>query len=328
MPTITNYGDLVTTGNTTSQGTGSSTFAGSIGATVYQVAGTTVIDASRNLTNIGTVGSGAITSSSTVSGTTLTASTAHNTSGTGVYQVAGTTVIDASRNLTNIGTVGSGAITSSSTVSGTTLSAGGFAIVAGGPTIGVTGNIYASNSLNTTNIYASNIADQTGTFGTTGQVLAKAAAGTLWSTISTNPLSGTVTTSAVTYAATSSTIQTAPGITLTNPTASDGTVVLTCSGDIVAYSDQNIKTDIEPILDALSKVSRIGGYTFSRTDGGSERRTGVIAQEVREVLPEAVYETENGTLTVAYGNMVGLLIEAIKELRGDIIEVKRSVCKE
>jgi len=368
MPTITNYGDLVTTGNTTSQGTGSSTFAGSIGATVYQVAGTTVIDASRNLTNIGTVGSGAITSSSTVSGTTLTASTGFNASGTAVYQVAGTTVIDASRNLTNIGTVGSGAITSSSTVSGTTLSAGGFAIVAGGPTIGVTGNvytsnavqttnvvasgnvtatqflsaggfalvaggprlgvtgnIYASNSLNTTNVYASNIADQTGSFGTVGQVLAKAAAGTLWSTNSTNPLSGTVTTSAVTYAATSSTIQTAPGIILTNPSASDSTVVLTCSGDVVAYSDRNIKTDIEPILDALSKVSRIGGYTFSRTDGGSERRTGVIAQEVREVLPEAVYETENGTLTVAYGNMVGLLIEAIKELRTEVAELKKQV---
>jgi hypothetical protein len=60
---------------------------------------------------------------STVSGTTLTASTAVNTSGTGVYQVAGTTVIDASRNLTNIGTVGSGAITSTSTVSGTTITA-------------------------------------------------------------------------------------------------------------------------------------------------------------------------------------------------------------
>jgi Chaperone of endosialidase len=181
--------------------------------------------------------------------------------------------------------------------------------------INVTGNVYASNSLQTTNVYASNIADQTGTFGTTGQYLSKGAAGTSWVSLSTNPLSGTVTTSAVTYAASSSTIQTAPGIIITNPTASGGTVVLTCSGDIVAYSDRNIKTDIEPIPDALSKVSRIGGYTFFRTDNGKDRRTGVIAQEVQEVLPEAVYTTDNGTLTVAYGNMVGLLIEAIKELK-------------
>ena len=83
------------------------------------ISGTTVIDASRNLTNIGTVGSGAITSSGAISGTALTASTSYNTSGTAFYQVAGTTVIDASRNLTNIGTIGSGAITSSGAISGT-----------------------------------------------------------------------------------------------------------------------------------------------------------------------------------------------------------------
>jgi hypothetical protein len=151
------------------------------------------------------------------------------------------------------------------------------------------------------------------TYDTYGRLTAVSSAA-----ISTNPLTGTVTTNAVTYAASASTISTAPGITLTNPTASDGTLVLTCSGDVVAYSDRKIKTNIEPILDALKKVSKIGGYTFNRTDGGSLRRTGVIAQEVQEVLPEAVYETENGTLTVAYGNMVGLLIECIKELQGSL----------
>jgi hypothetical protein len=110
-------------------------------------------------------------------------------------------------------------------------------------------------------------------------------------------------------------------VTSASLTYSSGT--LTCGGDVVAYSDRNIKTNIEPILDALEKVSRIGGYTFNRTDGDSERRTGVIAQEVQEVLPEAVHTTENGTLTVAYGNMVGLLIEAIKELRAEVTELKR-----
>lgn len=79
------------------------------------ISGTIVIDASRNLTNIGTVGSGAITSSGAISGTALTASTSYNTSGSAIYQVAGTTVIDASRNLTNIGT-----ITASGGISGTT----------------------------------------------------------------------------------------------------------------------------------------------------------------------------------------------------------------
>lgn len=60
------------------------------------------------------------------------------------------------------------------------LGVGGFIPVTGGPTLGVTGNIYASNALTTTNVYSSNIADQTGSFGTTGQVLTKAATGTLW----------------------------------------------------------------------------------------------------------------------------------------------------
>jgi hypothetical protein len=104
-----------------------------------------------------------------------------------------------------------------------------------------------------------------------------------------------------------------------------GTSTLTATGDVVAYSDRNIKTNIEPIIDALSKVSSIGGYTFTRTDIPSGRRTGVIAQEVRDVLPEAVYETENGTLTVAYGNMVGLLIEAIKELQGTVQALKEEI---
>jgi hypothetical protein len=91
----------------------------------YRINGTTVIDSSRNLTNIGTIGSGAITCS-TVSGTTLTASTSHNTSGSAVYQVSGTTVIDSSRNLTSIGTIGCGAITSSSSITGTEVYTGGY----------------------------------------------------------------------------------------------------------------------------------------------------------------------------------------------------------
>ena len=156
------------------------------------------------------------------------------------------------------------------------------------------------------------------TYDTYGRLTTVSAA-----TISTNPISGG-TANAIAYATSATALATAPGIILTNPSSSDGTVVLTCSGDIVAYSDRNIKTNIEPILDALEKVTRIGGYTFNRTDGGSLRRTGVIAQEVQEVLPEAVYETENGTLTVAYGNMVGLLIEAIKELREEVKRLETS----
>lgn len=97
---------------------------------------------------------------------------------------------------------------------------------------------------------------------------------------------------------------------------------LTALGNVTAYSDIRLKDNIEKIDDALSKVNLLGGYTFDRTDVDTPRQTGVIAQEVQAVLPEAVTETDEGTLTVAHGNMMGLMIEAIKELKAEIDELK------
>ena len=153
-----------------------------------------------------------------------------------------------------------------------------------------------------------------GSTATNGYYLQTTGTSVQWAAAVSPPITGG-TTNAIAYATGATTLSTAPGIILTNPTLSGGTVVFTCSGDIVAYSDKTIKTNIEKIPDALNKVCKIGGYTFNRVDGGSVRRTGVIAQEVEEILPEAVYITEGGILTVAYGNMVGLLVEAIKELK-------------
>jgi hypothetical protein len=82
-------------------------------------------------------------------------------------------------------------------------------------------------------------------------------------------------------------------------------------------SDRNTKTDITPISDAVSKVQQLGGYSFTFKDSG-EKSSGVIAQEVQAVLPELVQEGGEGHLTVQYGNMVGLLIEAIKEQQAQI----------
>ena len=95
----------------------------------------------------------------------------------------------------------------------------------------------------------------------------------------------------------------------------------TAAGNVTAYSDKRLKTNITLIDNALSKVCALGGYTFDRTDI-SATQTGVIAQEVQEVLPEAVIEDENGMLSVNYGSMVGILIESIKELKAEIEELK------
>ena len=68
-------------------------------------------------------------------------------------------------------------------------------------------------------------------------------------------------------------------------------------------------------------MCQLSGYTFDYLD---ERKTGVIAQEVKEVLPEAVYGSEDTSYSVAYGNLAGIIIEAIKELKNEIQELKNN----
>lgn len=92
---------------------------------------------------------------------------------------------------------------------------------------------------------------------------------------------------------------------------------------ITASSDRRLKENIETIPNALEKVQAITGVTFDRNDLEDSRQTGVIAQDVEAVLPEAVRENDEGIKSVAYGNMVGLLIEAIKELKAEIDELKK-----
>nr|DAI50041.1 MAG TPA: Neck appendage like protein [Bacteriophage sp.] len=94
------------------------------------------------------------------------------------------------------------------------------------------------------------------------------------------------------------------------------------SGDITAFSDIRLKTNIEKIENALDKVCQLNGYTY---DMNNKRSTGVIAQEVEKVLPEVVQDREDGYKTVAYGNMIGLLIEAIKELKEEIKVIKNGI---
>jgi hypothetical protein len=87
------------------------------------------------------------------------------------------------------------------------------------------------------------------------------------------------------------------------------------TGNITGYSDKRAKSDIQKIENALDKIDKLNGYTFTMND---KRYTGVIAQEVLPVLPEAVTGSEETHYAVAYGNMMGLIIEAIKELKKKI----------
>ena len=96
---------------------------------------------------------------------------------------------------------------------------------------------------------------------------------------------------------------------------------ITAGGDITAFSDARVKENIETIDNALNKVTQLRGVEYNRI-GAEERSIGVIAQEVQEVLPEVVREGQDGMLSVAYGNITGVLIEAIKEQQKQIEELK------
>lgn len=91
---------------------------------------------------------------------------------------------------------------------------------------------------------------------------------------------------------------------------------------IVTTSDARLKEDLQPIMDALQKVNKLTGYTYIRT-GSSQRETGLIAQDVNRVLPEAVMQGDQ--LGVTYGNMAGLFVEAIKALTSRIEDLEKQL---
>ncbi len=97
---------------------------------------------------------------------------------------------------------------------------------------------------------------------------------------------------------------------------------LTVTGSVTAFSDRRVKKDIVIIENALDRVSQLNGYTYYRSDEEGPRNIGVIAQEVKEVFPELVHGSEEDGYSVAYGNMVAVLIEAVKELKAEIAELK------
>jgi hypothetical protein len=112
------------------------------------------------------------------------------------------------------------------------------------------------------------------------------------------------------------------GILKTAPSyALDVTGTIRATGNVIAFSDARVKENIKTIDSALEKVNKLRGVEFNKI-GEEKTCIGVIAQEVEEVLPEVVETDDNGMKAVAYGNMVGLLIEAMKEQQKQIDELK------
>lgn len=93
----------------------------------------------------------------------------------------------------------------------------------------------------------------------------------------------------------------------------------TASGNITAYSDARLKSDIRTIPDALEMVKEMRGVFYTKDQ---KPEVGVIAQEMQVTLPEVVHQNENGLLSVAYGNIVAVLIEAVKQLEKKVADLE------
>jgi predicted acyltransferase (DUF342 family) len=148
----------------------------------------------------------------------------------------------------------------------------------------------------------------------------------------------------------SATIKGPRGLILTNDLEVNGTgrilgplglVVsgdIKAGGDVIAYSpsDRNLKINVKPIENALSKLRKITGVMFDWTDEELSRRnlgsdqivqtrdTGVIAQDVESVLPEVVALRKDGFKAVRYEKLAGLIIQAINELADEVDQLKNS----
>lgn len=146
------------------------------------------------------------------------------------------------------------------------------------------------------------------------------ASGTWSISISGNANTATSATSATT-ASTANALNSGNSYSMVNLTASGS---ITASGNVTAFSDARLKTDLVRIEGALDKVEALTGYVYTRLDTG-EKQTGLIAQDVQQMLPEAVVEGEY--LSVAYGNLMGLMVEAIKELRAEVADLRAHAVK-
>jgi len=98
---------------------------------------------------------------------------------------------------------------------------------------------------------------------------------------------------------------------------------ITATSNITAYSDISLKSDIKTIDNALDKIMRMRGCEYIIND---EESVGVIAQEMEEILPQVVVHNEDTNLkSVAYGNMVAVLIEGMKEQQAQIEDLKARI---
>jgi hypothetical protein len=109
-------------------------------------------------------------------------------------------------------------------------------------------------------------------------------------------------------------------ISTTKLTFNPSTGTLT-STVLATSSDHRLKTNVSTLNDSVGIISQLRGVSFDRIDTGI-RDYGVIAQEIEEIIPSVVHHSIDGYKSVSYNSIIGFLIEAIKELKQEIDELK------
>jgi len=305
------------------------TFNGTTGA-FTNVSGNGVALTAINASNItsGTIDNARTTGNTANSASTIVLRDANGAFGAG--NVTAANFIGAGTTLTSINAsnISSGTIANART---TAASANGAATIVLRDSSGsfeagiITANGSALSSINASNISSGTVATarlgsgtaNSSTFLRGDQTYAVPASGTtITDDTSTNatyyPLLTTATSGSISAANVSSTKLTY------NP--STGNLAATIH---YASSDARFKDDVVVIPNALDKVNQIRGVTYVRNDiPDKSRHAGVIAQEVEAVLPEVISTNEKGYKLVAYDNMIGLLVQAIKELKTEVDALK------
>ena len=122
--------------------------------------------------------------------------------------------------------------------------------------------------------------------------------------------------------ASASTGNVAAKVSSTKLTFNPSTGQLTAT-DLNSSSDKRLKKNIKTVTSALDTVNALRGVSFDWKEGNG-KAIGLIAQEVQQVLPEIVSADDSGYLTIRYNNVIGLLVEAIKELKADFEAYKKT----
>jgi hypothetical protein len=232
---------------------------------------------------------------------------------------------------------------------------GGMLLQAGGPgvqiksnNLAVDGSLTVATSISSSTItgignvsaYSTSVASRVNTLEIAGYAVSSSVASATATSItslssSVKAVTDTFATSASVASATATSISTLSGSVFTTyaklagaNTFTANQIVsgsITATGDVVAYStsDKRHKNTIVLISDALSKVTKLNGVTWEWNDDVDAAtketpKTGLIAQEVQEVLPEVVKERGDGFLALDYSKMMGLMVEAIKEQQTQI----------